>query len=109
MLFQIVLIFSGNLAFLNWLTIVPAIMSFDDRSLGWLFSATDREKALSAENNYSNCVIAWSPRWALMCNQNRRMEDKSDPVMHHHISHAQGNNYKNMRKDIDSSFAWLMS
>eukprot|EP01031_Cornospumella_fuschlensis_P028598 gene28598-34523_t len=31
--FQIVLILSGNLAFLNWLTILPAIMCFDDAML----------------------------------------------------------------------------
>src|SRR6185369_1421337 len=35
--FQVILILSGNLSFLNWLTIVPALACFDDRSLGWLF------------------------------------------------------------------------
>ena len=34
--FQVVLIISGNLSFLNWLTIVPAIACFDDRLLGRL-------------------------------------------------------------------------
>src|SRR6202041_981251 len=29
-LFQVVLILSGNLSFLNWLTIVPALACFDD-------------------------------------------------------------------------------
>ncbi len=29
--FQIVIIFSGNLSFLNWITIVPALACFDDR------------------------------------------------------------------------------
>ena len=32
------LIISGNLSFLNWLTIVPSIACFDDRSLAFLFS-----------------------------------------------------------------------
>ena len=32
-LFQVVLILSGNLSFLNWLTIAPAIMCFDDAFL----------------------------------------------------------------------------
>jgi hypothetical protein len=32
--FQLVLIVSGNLAFLNWLTIVPLLACFDDRALG---------------------------------------------------------------------------
>ena len=38
-LFQVVLIISGNLSFLNWLTIVPALACFDDRSLSWMFSS----------------------------------------------------------------------
>uniref|UniRef100_A0A1A7XB97 Lipase maturation factor n=1 Tax=Iconisemion striatum TaxID=60296 RepID=A0A1A7XB97_9TELE len=36
-LFQMVLIISGNLSFLNWLTIVPSLACFDDASLGFLF------------------------------------------------------------------------
>nr|XP_046233279.1 lipase maturation factor 1 isoform X2 [Scatophagus argus] len=36
-LFQVVLIVSGNLSFLNWLTIVPSLACFDDASLGLLF------------------------------------------------------------------------
>ncbi|XP_029384078.1 lipase maturation factor 1 [Echeneis naucrates] len=36
-LFQVVLIVSGNLSFLNWLTIVPSLACFDDASLGVLF------------------------------------------------------------------------
>ncbi|HEX5656200.1 MAG TPA: lipase maturation factor family protein, partial [Polyangiales bacterium] len=31
--FQLILIFSGNLSFLNWLTIVPLLASFDDEQL----------------------------------------------------------------------------
>ncbi|XP_075021587.1 lipase maturation factor 1 isoform X2 [Calonectris borealis] len=38
-LFQVLLIISGNLSFLNWLTIVPSIACFDDNSLGFLFSS----------------------------------------------------------------------
>lgn len=36
---QVVLIISGNLSFLNWLTIVPSLACFDDVSLGFLFSS----------------------------------------------------------------------
>uniref|UniRef100_A0A8C5HCM9 Lipase maturation factor n=1 Tax=Gouania willdenowi TaxID=441366 RepID=A0A8C5HCM9_GOUWI len=36
-LFQVVLILSGNLSFLNWLTIVPSVACFDDASLAFLF------------------------------------------------------------------------
>lgn len=32
-----VLIISGNLSFLNWLTIVPSVACFDDATLGFLF------------------------------------------------------------------------
>ena len=35
--FQVILILSGNLSFLNWLTIVPALACFDDRFLAPLF------------------------------------------------------------------------
>ncbi|KAB1252057.1 Lipase maturation factor 1 [Camelus dromedarius] len=38
-LFQVVLIISGNLSFLNWLTIVPSLACFDDATLGFLFPA----------------------------------------------------------------------
>lgn len=38
-LFQVVLIVSGNLSFLNWLTIVPSLACFDDASLGFLFNS----------------------------------------------------------------------
>ncbi|XP_015446675.1 lipase maturation factor 1 isoform X1 [Pteropus alecto] len=36
-LFQVVLIISGNLSFLNWLTIIPSVACFDDATLGFLF------------------------------------------------------------------------
>ncbi|XP_046522003.1 lipase maturation factor 1 isoform X2 [Equus quagga] len=35
--YEVVLIISGNLSFLNWLTIVPSIACFDDATLGFLF------------------------------------------------------------------------
>ncbi|XP_069838241.1 lipase maturation factor 1 isoform X2 [Dendropsophus ebraccatus] len=40
-LFQVLLILSGNLSFLNWLTMVPSIACFDDASLSFLFSSKD--------------------------------------------------------------------
>jgi len=42
--FQVILILSGNLSFLNWLTIVPALACFDDGALGRLFPARVRER-----------------------------------------------------------------
>ncbi|CAJ0915186.1 unnamed protein product [Ranitomeya imitator] len=38
---KVLLILSGNLSFLNWLTIVPSIACFDDASFSFLFSAKD--------------------------------------------------------------------
>ena len=35
---QFVLILSGNLSFLNWLTILPSIFCLDDRFLQFLFT-----------------------------------------------------------------------
>jgi len=43
-LFQVTLIISGNLSFLNWLTILPSLMCFDDKSLAFLFSSSSAKK-----------------------------------------------------------------
>ncbi|KAM6964138.1 LOW QUALITY PROTEIN: lipase maturation factor 1 [Tautogolabrus adspersus] len=51
-LFQVVLIVSGNLSFLNWLTIVPSLACFDDSSLGFLFhSGGEARKAVCEIQN----------------------------------------------------------
>lgn len=47
--FQVTLIISGNLSFLNWLTIVPALACFDDRSLAWLFPSARTRPSAGAE------------------------------------------------------------
>ncbi|WP_437693744.1 lipase maturation factor family protein [Sorangium sp. So ce176] len=52
-LFQGMLIASGNLSFLNWLTIVPAIACFDDGALGRLFPARVRERAAALAGELS--------------------------------------------------------
>ncbi|XP_028406476.1 lipase maturation factor 1-like isoform X1 [Dendronephthya gigantea] len=43
-IFQVVLIFSGNLSFLNWLTILPSIMCFDDKALAWCFPVSSHAR-----------------------------------------------------------------
>lgn len=48
-LFQCILILSGNLSFLNWLTIVPAIMCFDDAFLSKLFPPVYQQLAMQRE------------------------------------------------------------
>ncbi|KAB7500197.1 Lipase maturation factor 1 [Armadillidium nasatum] len=42
--YEVILIISGNLSFLNWLTIVPSIAFFDDKCLAFLFSRKMRSK-----------------------------------------------------------------
>ena len=49
--FQVVLIFSGNLSFLNWLTIVPALACFDDTLLCHLFPKSLVARAAQARDN----------------------------------------------------------
>ncbi len=46
--FQIFLIFSGNLSFLNWLTIVPCLACFDDSFWAWLLPRWFGERARRA-------------------------------------------------------------
>uniref|UniRef100_A0A672M6I8 Lipase maturation factor n=1 Tax=Sinocyclocheilus grahami TaxID=75366 RepID=A0A672M6I8_SINGR len=43
-LFQVVLVISGNLSFLNWLTIVPSLACFDDAALVFLFRRSGRAR-----------------------------------------------------------------
>ncbi len=46
--FQLVLIASGNLSFLNWLTIVVALACFDDGDVAWLFRRAARHRAAAS-------------------------------------------------------------
>jgi hypothetical protein len=50
-LFQVMLILSGNLAFLNWLTIIPALACFDDGFLAKLLPRALVRRAEEAANN----------------------------------------------------------
>ena len=47
--FQVMLILSGNLSFLNWLTLVPILACFDDRLLSRLLPAAVVRRAAPAE------------------------------------------------------------
>ena len=46
---QAVLIVSGNLSFLNWLTMLPSIFCFDDYMLSWLFSKASVKKVIGLQ------------------------------------------------------------
>jgi hypothetical protein len=54
--FQLTLIASGNLSFLNWLTIVPAVACFDDELLGRLIPARWRAAAAAAPKSPSRAA-----------------------------------------------------
>jgi hypothetical protein len=47
--FQIVIILGGNLSFLNWLTIVPALACFDDRTCAKILPRTLTRRAEAAQ------------------------------------------------------------
>jgi len=51
--FQIILILSGNLSFLNWLTIIPALACFDDFLLGKLLPRFLVERAVGQASRLS--------------------------------------------------------
>lgn len=56
--FQLVLILSGNLSFLNWLTIVPALACFDDSFWSKLFPNSLVRRAEAAEAAAQPSVVA---------------------------------------------------
>jgi len=45
----VVLIISGNLSFLNWLTILPSLACFDDASYAWMFSNSVKQKVAATQ------------------------------------------------------------
>jgi len=61
---QVILIFSGNLSFLNWLTIIPALACFDDGFWAKLLPRSLVRRAEAAEEkaepSRSMTTIAWS-------------------------------------------------
>ena len=59
--FQLILVASGNLSFLNWLTIVPALACFDDEFLGWWMPRAFVRRAREAEEAAAVDVSYRSP------------------------------------------------
>ena len=62
--FQVMLILSGNLAFLNWLTIIPCLACFDDRLLarvlpGFLVRRAERAAA-APRRRRAHLAAAWA-------------------------------------------------
>ncbi|XP_031556252.1 lipase maturation factor 1-like [Actinia tenebrosa] len=65
-MFQVILIISGNLSFLNWLTILPSIMCLDDASLAFLFSDSSSAKKEVLKLQHAKSIgKALGPSWGL--------------------------------------------
>ncbi len=64
--FQVTLILSGNLSFLNWLTIVPAIACFDDRFLARVLPAALVRAAERTAPRSTRASLAASGAWGLV-------------------------------------------
>ena len=64
-LFQITLIFSGNLSFLNWLTIVPALACLDDAFWSKLLPRALVQRANAAHANARPCNAMQRVAWGV--------------------------------------------
>lgn len=64
-LFQITLIFSGNLSFLNWLSIIPALACFDDRFWSRILPGILVRKAKKAAENVKVSRPMVTTAWAV--------------------------------------------
>jgi hypothetical protein len=63
--FQVVIILGGNLSFLNWLTIVPALACFDDRAWGKILPARLTKRATAAEKRAEVSQPMLGTAWAV--------------------------------------------
>lgn len=61
-LFQLILISTGNLSFLNWLTILPSIWFFDDNFFSAFFSNATVQKVQEVEDVTKTSHISLSSR-----------------------------------------------
>jgi hypothetical protein len=64
-LFQLILILGGNLSFLNWLTIVPALACFDDSFWARIFPAVLVRRASAAAESTQPSVSMQRAGWVL--------------------------------------------
>lgn len=100
--FQLVLISSGNLSFLNWLTLVPAVGALDDRYVRWLFprstlDAVDAVQACQAKRGIAalcSRVAKFAVQLALLA----LIGKLSAPVVENLLS---------QRQAMNTSFDWL--
>jgi len=66
LVFQAILISSGNLSFLNWLTMVPAIMCLDDAFVGPLLFSDTMRAAAAAKAALSSNPMRRGVSWAFL-------------------------------------------
>jgi hypothetical protein len=64
-LLQVVLVFSGNLSFLNWLTVVPALACFDDGFWSRLLPQRLVKKAEAAADRAEESIPMLTTAWAV--------------------------------------------
>ncbi|MDB5031417.1 lipase maturation factor family protein [Mucilaginibacter sp.] len=64
-LFQVALMFSGNLSFLNWLTVVPALACFDDGFWAGVLPKRLVQKAKAAAGNAEESISMLTTGWAV--------------------------------------------
>ena len=64
-LFQVTLILSGNLSFLNWLTIVPALACFDDSFWSKCLPGLVAERAASAADMQKPAILMTVAAWVV--------------------------------------------
>jgi len=65
--FQCMLIVSGNLAFFNWLTILPALACFDDRFWSWILPSRLTTWAHTANNTTNPSRMMTGVAWFVFC------------------------------------------
>ncbi|KAJ7340277.1 Lipase maturation factor 1 [Desmophyllum pertusum] len=54
-----------NLSFLNWLTILPSLMCFDDQSLALISSSSARKEVIRVQQLHKTGAIESKPTWGL--------------------------------------------
>ncbi|XP_052269686.1 lipase maturation factor 1-like isoform X2 [Dreissena polymorpha] len=98
-LFQVVLIISGNLSFLNWLTIVPSLACFDDRGYAWMFSRSRIQQvaAVQAEGRDGKTLLTPS-------NYIRRVFNISLGLLIAYLSVPVIQNLMSSRQQMNTSF-----
>lgn len=85
--FQIVLISSGNLAFLNWLTILPALYCFDDQFLLPIFSSSIQEDV--RKTSHESQEMTYSILDKVLCRSISHKEKDDDDYNDSNQSHRQ--------------------